>query len=246
MDNTKIKRLADFLKAAKHIAVFTGAGMSTASGIPDYRSSDGLYNTITSEEVFDIERFRRDPSVFFKVIGPLFCAILKAVPNAGHTSLARLESEFGKDVRIATQNIDGLHARAGSTRVYEVHGTMSTMTCTGCGAHTTIDGYLDDFEHGRVIRCKCGHVFKPDVTFFGESLPRKAFTDSISAFRRADLALVLGSSLVVYPAASLPSYRDSGVPLVIINKTPTSMDSEADLLLNDNIQDALPAALALL
>ncbi len=242
----KIKRLAELLKAAKNIACLTGAGMSTESGIPDYRSTSGLYNTLTSEEVFDINRFNRDPSQFFKVSGPLYCAIVEAQPNAGHLALAELESKFNKNVSIATQNIDGLHQKAGSQKVFEVHGTMRTLTCRKCGAQVVSDDYLPLFKNGETLYCKCGGVFKPDITFYGESLPEKAFTDSIYAFRRCDLAIVLGTSLVVYPAASLPSQKPHSSKLVIINRSETAMDEEADLVINDSIGNVLPKALELL
>lgn len=234
-----LNALMELINGAKNIAVLTGAGMSTESGIPDYRSTDGLYNTLTSEEVFDIGEFRRNPSQFYRVIGPLYCAIVEAKPNAGHLALRRLETELGKTVHIATQNIDGLHQKAGSSNVYEVHGTMATLTCPKCGAITKGEEHLAEFKQGETLRCKCGGVFKPDITFYGEMLPEQAFYNAISAFENCDLALVLGTSLAVYPAASLPSYRKKGVPLVIINRTPTSQDAAATLVLHDSIGAAL-------
>jgi len=242
----KIKQLAELIKNAKKIACLTGAGMSTESGIPDYRSTSGLYRTLTSEEVFDIDRFNRNPSEFYKVIGPLYCSIVEAQPNAGHLALAELESKFGKNVSVATQNIDGLHQKAGSSKVFEVHGTMHTLTCRKCGAQIVSDDYLPLFKNGETLYCKCGGVFKPDITFYGESLPEKAFSDAIRAFRCCDLAIVLGTSLVVYPAASLPSQKPFSSKLVIINRSETSMDEEADLVINDSIGGVLPKALELL
>lgn len=242
----KIKKLAELIRDAQNIACLTGAGMSTESGIPDYRSSSGLYNTLTSEEVFDINRFNRDPSEFYKVSGPLYCSIVNAQPNAGHLALAELETKFHKNVSIATQNIDSLHLKAGSTKVFEVHGTMRTLTCRRCGAKVVSDDYLPLFQKGETLYCKCGSVFKPDITFYGENLPEEAFSNAITAFRRCDLAIVLGTSLVVYPAAGIPSQKPYTSKLVIINRSETSMDEEADLVINDSIGAVLPKALELL
>ena len=239
-----ISQLAELLKNAKRIACLTGAGMSTESGIPDFRSTTGLYNTLASEEVFDINRFRRSPNDFYKVIGPLYTAIIEAKPNTGHLALARLEAEFGKQVTIATQNIDGLHQKAASKTVYEVHGTMSTLTCTKCRHHVSSDGYLPYFKEGQTLTCeKCGAPYKPDITFYGEALPEAAFTNSVEAFEKADLVMVLGTSLKVYPAAALPSYRSTLAKFVIINRTETDSDDQADLVIHDSIGEALTKAL---
>jgi len=244
METKGVSQLAALLANAKHIACLTGAGMSTESGIPDFRSTQGLYKTLTSEQVFDIKRFKMDPAQFYQVIGPLYCSIVEANPNPGHLALEELESRLHKDVKIATQNIDGLHQKAGSNHVYEVHGTMKTLICKNCGHTENGDAHLDDFKKGAVIKCSCGHVMKPDITFFGESLPHEAVALSIDAFENADLAIVLGTSLVVYPAAALPSYSKAGTPLVIINKTPTDCDGSATLVINDSIGKVLPAAVA--
>ena len=244
--NDKLKRFAELLSNAKNIACLTGAGMSTESGIPDYRSSDGLYNTMTSEEVFDIYAFRREPERFYKVIGPLYCAIVEAKPNSGHLALHGLEEKFGKNVAVATQNIDGLHQKAGSRNVYEVHGTMSTLTCQKCGINDTATVHLEEFKQGKTLQCKCGGIFKPDITFYGEMLPEEAYVSALQAFRGCDLAIVLGTSLVVYPAAALPSHRMSNVPLVIINKSETSMDGEATLVFNASIGEVLTETLKLM
>ncbi len=242
-----IQQLAQLLKNAKYIAVLTGAGMSTESGIPDYRSTDGLYRTLTSEEVFDIDRFHHAPQQFYQVIGPLYCSIVQAKPNAGHLALHELEERCGKTVHIATQNIDGLHQKAGSKHVYEVHGTMHTLTCLKCGHQTTDGEHLADFQEGKTLRCEhCGGIMKPDITFYGESLPEEAFTRSMKAFRSCDLAMVLGTSLVVYPAASLPSWRKDGVPLVILNRSRTAADNEAALVINAGIGEILPEAVKLI
>ena len=242
----QLQEFARLLKKAKRIACLTGAGMSTESGIPDYRSSNGLYNTLTSEEVFDIDAFKENPERFYKVIGPLYSSIVEAQPNAGHLALHALEENFGKNISIATQNIDGLHQKAGSKKVYEVHGTMSSLTCQKCGINDTATVHLDEFKQGKPLQCKCGGIFKPDITFYGEMLPEEAYVSALQAFRKCDLAIVLGTSLVVYPAAALPSYRPSNVPLVIINKSKTSMDDEAALVFNASIGEIMTETLKLL
>lgn len=244
--NSDITKLAGLISKAQRIAVLTGAGMSTESGIPDYRSTDGLYRTLTSEEVFDIDRFRSSPKSFYEVIGPLYCSIVEAQPNPGHLALAEIETRLHKRVDIATQNIDGLHHKALSKRIYEVHGTMKTLTCQRCHKQIDSDNYLPSFKNGEVLSCKCGGVFKPDITFYGESLPQEAFTSAIDAFEHCDLAIVLGTSLKVYPAAMLPSYRRTDVPLVIINKTETDADASASIVIHGKIGEVLPQAIALL
>ena len=234
----EISKLKNLIASFQRIAVLSGAGMSTESGIPDFRSSTGIYNTITSERIFDIDEFHRDPAQFYRFRKELQASILHAEPNAGHLALATLEKQ-GKQIEIATQNIDGLHQKAGSTRVYEVHGTMHTLTCTKC-RRSFKSADVDGTEPtGEILRCPCGGVLKPDITFFGEMLPEKAISDAIRAMEKAELVIVLGTSLQVYPAASLPSYRPAGVPLVIINMTPTPYDSEATLVLHSKIGEVL-------
>ncbi|MDX9982259.1 MAG: Sir2 family NAD-dependent protein deacetylase, partial [Lentisphaeria bacterium] len=159
-----------------------------------------------------------------------FGELWNAEPNPGHRALARLETEFGKRVDIATQNIDTLHQRAGSTRVHPLHGTIDTMSCPRCGAGCSSLDARPDLEAGRLPRCACGAVWKPDIVFFGEMLPEHAMADALAAMRRADLVLVLGTSLAVYPAAMLPSHRAPAARLVLVNLTPTPLDREADLV----------------
>ena len=247
MKQQEISQLAEMLKKARRIACLTGAGMSTESGIPDFRSSNGIYNTITSEEIFDINRFRKSPNGFYKIIGPMYTSIIEAKPNAGHLALTRLETEFGKKVAIATQNIDGLHQKANSSTIFEVHGTLRTLTCTRCRNHVESAGYLPLFQKGEPLICeKCGAAYKPDITFYGEALPEEAFENSLRAFSDADLVLVLGTSLAVYPAAALPTYRSTAAAFAIINRTETPSDSQADLVIHDSIGPILTAALELL
>ncbi len=240
-----IDALAGYLRSATRIACLTGAGMSTESGIPDYRSSStGLYRTLTSEEVFDIQRFRSNPSDFYRVIGPLYISIEEAKPNAGHLALAELAERCGKSVKIATQNIDGLHQKAGRVEVYEVHGTMRTLTCQRCGGQVDSSGLRDSLQAGELLRHHCNGVLKPDITFYGEMLPSKPLALARQAMIEADLVIVLGTSLLVYPAAALPSMRSQGCPLVIINRDAIAMDDQASLVINDSIGSVLPQAVA--
>jgi NAD-dependent deacetylase len=238
--------LAACLDAAERIAVLTGAGMSTESGIPDFRSSSGIYATVTSEEIFDLERFWQQPDKFYDFARTFFGDMWAAKPNAGHLVLAELEHDFGKQVDIATQNIDVLHQQAGSSRVHPVHGTIQTVSCLRCGAQRPTLETRPIFEAGDVPKCTCGCVWKPDIVFFGEVLPDRAVTDSVAAMRQADLVLVLGTSLAVYPAAALPGYRSGEAQLAIVNRTPTPLDREADAVCHESIGDVLQAAINIL
>ena len=239
----KIARFSEILKNAKKIAVLSGAGMSTESGIPDFRSSIGLYS-YTSEEVFDLDNFNRNPSSFFEIIAPLYDSIMKSEPNAGHLALHELEEKYGKTVTVATQNIDGLHQKAGSKTVHELHGGMLSLTCRKCGCQMlarTLDAQL---RSGKVVRHEptCMGVMKPDIVFYGEMLPQEALMASCKAMQQADLVMVLGTSLAVYPAAGLPDARKREADLVIINRTSTPLDGEATLVFHESIGEILPAA----
>lgn len=242
---SSVEKLAKTLRRARHIAVLTGAGISTESGIPDFRSPSGLYRTVTGAELFDIGFFDENPAEFYRIIGPMYRTILAAKPNIGHLALSGLE-KLGKTVTVATQNIDGLHRRAGSTNVCEIHGSMATLTCRACGRLYDSPRFEKTLFIGEVLRCECGGVLKPDITFFGEGLPHDAFLAAQIAFESADLALILGTSLAVYPAASLPSLRKSAVPLVIVNNTPTPLDDEAALVIHAPLGETLLGAVGII
>ncbi|MBP5639313.1 MAG: NAD-dependent deacylase [Victivallales bacterium] len=240
----RIGKLKEMVQKAKHIACLTGAGMSTESGVPDFRSSTGIYKTLCSEEVFDIDRFNSHPEGFYKVMAPVYGAMLDAEPNAGHLELARWEKESGKEICVATQNIDGLHQRAGSRNVQEVHGSMMSLTCKQCGATLQYSAFVDHLRTGVLLRhslagSSCHGVMKPDIVFYGESLPFDAFETASNAFMTADLVLVLGTSLAVYPAAGLPDCRPRGSRLVIVNRSETPLDRKADLLFHEDIGKVL-------
>ena len=225
---------AELLRRVRRIAVLTGAGISTPSGIPDFRSADGLYADERNASVFDIGEFHRRPEHFYRFAREFYPMLERAQPNAAHRALAAWE-QAGKEVHVATQNIDDLHRRAGSTRVHPVHGTVETSACVSCGAGRRTSELVPEVMAGRVPRCGCGGVFKPDITFFGERLPEDAWSRSVEAMHGADLVLVIGTSLAVYPAASLPDYRRPDAALIVVNRDPTPLDGAADIVLRGDV-----------
>lgn len=236
--------LAKCFTAARKIAFLTGAGASTESGIPDFRSSTGIYNT-TSEEIFSIDFFNADPERFYSFFADFYRGIVEARPNAGHLAIAELERRCGKSVEVVTQNIDGLHGLAGSTKVREIHGTLRTATCQTCERSYDESRFSADMLAGRVPKCDCGGVLKPDVVFYGEELPAAAFNASRRAMWETELLVVAGTSLQVYPAAGLPRECDAGAPFVVVNKTPTPLDYQASLVFRAGIGEVLTGAVAL-
>lgn len=231
----KIERLRQILHNSKSLCVFTGAGISCPSGIPDFRSADGLYNQdsglqIPPEEIISHSFFTEHTDLFYdfyksKMLYP------KAQPNAAHRYFAELEA-VGKQVSVVTQNIDGLHTAAGSTRVFEIHGSALRNHCMQCGAFYSVDAIA---ESAGVPRCtQCGGIIKPDVVLYEEPLDEKTVQGALNAIATADTLLIIGTSLVVYPAASYVRYF-SGGNLVVLNKTETACDRMADLTVYDDI-----------
>jgi len=228
------KDLQQLIDQSKYLVAFTGAGVSTLSGLPDFRGQNGFYSNPDNQRVFDIDVFRREPSVYYRS----FCSVLYSNLNLEssliHQSLAQLERE-GRLKAIITQNIDQLHQKAGSQRVIEVHGSPAGHTCQRCGTKFAFDEICRRVNAGDIPpRCACGGAIKPDITFFGEALPPDAWAEAVRVAKQADLMLVLGSSLVVQPAASLPElcHRNGG-KLVIVNDQPTPLDRFATLHLDD-------------
>lgn len=240
-------RLQELLRSAHRIAVLTGAGMSTESGIPDFRSPGGLYETV-GEDIFELDAFLARPERFWCAIGPFYQEVLAAKPNGGHLALAALErAPWGKRVCVATQNIDVLHQRAGSRNVCTLHGTMETLSCPQCGFSSLSERFLEVMKTGGTPRCpRCGHPLRPDIVFFGEDLPQRDFAAAMEAFARCDLALVLGTSLQVMPASHLPAQRPADAPLVILNRDETWMDGQATLVLHQNTAGLLARCLGVL
>lgn len=232
----KIEQLQDLIDRSQKIVFFGGAGVSTESNIPDFRSSDGVYNLklnrhFTAEQLVSRTMFERYPEEFFDfykkhLIYP------EARPNAAHIYLAALE-KMGKLRAIVTQNIDSLHEMAGSQKVLKLHGSADRNYCLGCHRFYDLTAFLE-FE-GSVPHClDCGKVVKPDVTLYEESLDMTVFSQAIQVIQQADLLIIGGTSLVVYPAASLIDYF-SGTNLVVINKSSTPQDSQADLVIEGKI-----------
>ena len=237
-----IEKLKSFLKNAEKIAVLSGAGMSTASGLPDFRSQRGLYNTIVTPLVFSKWLFRIWPDYLYKKLWPFYEQLAQAKPNEGHLALAALEKQ-GKHVEIITQNVDCLHQAAGSTCVHEIHGTVKSMTCMRCGKQQRIAHDMFTGPVKKAPRCSCGGVFKPDIVFFGEELPGEPLRLALLAMLNADLVLVCGTSLKVAPANQLLAYRVEGTPVVVINRQPTMMDEFAALVIHDDIGGVLKQAI---
>lgn len=226
--------LYEMILSSKHCVAFTGAGVSTLSGIRDFRGKDGFYKTADANKVFDINVFRRDPSFYYRMTKDFIYNIDEKKPSVVHKVLAELERN--SIVRaVITQNIDLLHQKAGNRRVIELHGSPETHHCLSCGSTMPFSQAAAIVRSGALPRCpNCGSVMKPDITFFGESLPYQALQDAVEEARAADLMLVLGSSLMVYPAASLPEYTlESGGKIVIVNDMDTHLDWQASLKFDD-------------
>ena len=240
---TAVGGAADLLRRASHAVALTGAGISTPSGIPDFRSAGvGLWERYDPMAVASLTRFRYDPEAFFVFLQPLAAQILRAAPNAAHLALARLE-QAGRLVGVITQNIDQLHQRAGSQRVLEVHGNVRRATCIVCYLEVDARPTLQEFvEHGTVPRCAaCGGVLKPNVILFGEELPRATFDQARAWCAAADVLLVVGSSLEVTPVSLLPQVAiEAGARLIIVNREPTYLDQRAAAVFREDLVEVLP------
>ncbi|MBR4523646.1 MAG: NAD-dependent deacetylase [Kiritimatiellae bacterium] len=220
-----MQRLISAIQSAKSLVALTGAGVSTFSGIPDFRGPQGLYKNPDAERIFDIDWFDRDPAVYYRGCRELVYGLEKFRPGPVHLALKKLE-DLGLMKGIATQNIDMLHQKAGSANVWELHGSPLFHHCRHCGRVATFEEVCKMLAQGaEVARCPCGGAYKPDITFFGESLPEEAFLAAQSAAIRADAMLVLGTSLTVFPAAGLPNLTlKAGGKVFIVNAQPTQLD----------------------
>lgn len=242
--HTAILKAARLIKNAEMVSVLTGAGISTPSGVPDFRSAgSGLWTRYFPMEVASLTSFRQHPKRFFEWLRPLASHMCNAEPNPAHHALADLENHGYLDTLI-TQNIDLLHHKAGSKNILEVHGTLNTLSCTSCYYQTTSESYLDAFIHnGDVPYCpKCGSILKPDVILFEEQLPVKIWQKARKASKQSDLMIIAGSSLVVTPVAGLPiDVLDNGGNLIIINNMSTYIDERAAVVIMDDVASAIPA-----
>jgi NAD-dependent deacetylase len=237
-----INRAAELLRQADSAVALTGAGHSTPSGIPDFRSPEsGLWTQVDPLAVASLFAFRLRPQGFYDWIRPLARVMLEAQPNPGHHALAQLE-KAGLLRSVITQNIDGLHQRAGSLRVHEVHGHMREATCIHCYRVVPAESLIEEFlAEGQVPRCTCGGVMKPNVILFGEQLPLNVLTAARQDTTACDLMLVIGSSLTVEPVSDLPLMAlGHGAKLIIVNYQPTHLDERADVLIHADLADVVP------
>ena len=232
----KIETLRKWIAESSRIVAFTGAGVSTESGIPDFRSVDGLYNQkfdYPPETIISHSFYERKPEYFFRFYREKMLP-LGFEPNITHRTFAQWEAE-GKLLAVVTQNIDGLHQKAGSKTVYELHGSVLRNYCTRCRKFHSAEFIKDS---PGIPRCSCGGIVKPDVVLYEEGLDQDVIEKSVMAIRRADLMIVAGTSLTVYPAAGFVNYY-RGNRLVLINRDETPYDSYADLVIHDSLGKVL-------
>jgi NAD-dependent deacetylase len=243
IEKRKIYHAANLLNNAKHAIVLTGAGISTESGIPDFRSESGIWKKYKPEIYGDIKSFLQDPSKFWKMAEEIAPNLFNAKPNPGHYAIAELEK---MDIikAIITQNVDELHQKAGSVLVYEVHGNINRFTCLGCRASYTKEQVLRKLKKDKKSypNCDvCAAPLKPSVILFGESLPKFEIFYSQDIAKKSDIMLIAGSSLEVAPVCDLPIYtlREGG-KLIIVNDEPTSLDSKAEVVIHHKTGTILP------
>ena len=243
MDQTQVLLLRSYVQKARHVVFFGGAGVSTESGIPDFRSADGLYQQkydVPPEGILSHSYFLAHPAQFYRFYrDKMNC--LAANPNPAHRTLAKWE-KTGRVSAVVTQNIDGLHTKAGSRTVWELHGSIYRNYCMDCGKPYPAEAIFDSSDP--VPRCSCGGVIRPDVVLYEEGLSDETVEGAIDAIRNADLLLVAGTSLTVYPAAGLLRFY-GGNRLVLINRDETPMDALATLVMRDKVGEVLSAVDAL-
>ncbi len=243
-----VDALADLVRSSERIVALTGAGISTPSGIPDFRSpGEGIWEKVDPMKVATIDAFHRDTRAFWDFYRPRFDLLGDKLPNPAHHALAELE-RAGKLDAVITQNIDRLHRHAGTTELIEVHGSIETSSCTTCGSSWDLEQVQELFDEEGIAVCSCcfGKV-KPDVVLFGEMLPVAAIERARDLAESADLMLCVGSSLEVFPAAGLPELTLArGGSVAIITQGPTPYDGDAAIRLTDDVAEVLPALVAAL
>jgi NAD-dependent deacetylase len=242
-------RVAELLERSERAVVLTGAGVSVPSGIPDFRTpGKGIWEKVDPMKVAHIDAFRSDPDRFWHFYGNRFATLDDRQPNAAHEAIAELERR-GLIRGVITQNIDRLHRRAGSDNVIEVHGSIEWSVCLECGARVGIERVLEQLRGGvGTPECEaCVTPLKPDVVLFGELLPEEAMSDAFSLASEADLMLAVGSSLEVYPVASLPGVTiENGGRLALVTQGRTPYDGDAEVKLSGDVVEELEAVLAAL
>src|SRR5512132_474166 len=232
--------LACLIRAHQPCVALTGAGVSTESGIPDFRSPTGMWAQFDPLEFATLGAFQRDPEKVWRFYAPRFSMLTEAEPNRAHLTLAELE-RYGLLCAVVTQNIDLLHERAGSREVVEVHGSIRSATCPGCGEREQLERVLQLLAEAHAPACPvCGEILKPDVVFFGELLPAAAIERASELARSAGVLLVVGSALEVYPVAGLPEETlAAGGQLAIVNRGPTPYDARAALRIDGSAGEVL-------
>lgn len=240
---TLARKAGELIRSARHAVAFTGAGISTPSGIPDFRSAgSGLWTKDDPMVVASLTTFRLRPDVFFNWLRPLARSMAQASPNPAHLALARMEAA-GLIQGVITQNIDDLHRRAGTRQLYELHGTMDTLTCPGCRQKYASAEFKAAFiDAGEIPHCpRCGKVVKPDIVLFEEMLPMQVWRAAEEQAEAADLMLVVGSALEVGPANTLPALAvQNGASLIINTRSETFLDEYATLRLPFDVAETLP------
>ena len=236
----ELREVRQVLARARSVTVLTGAGISAESGIPTFRGPGGLWRNFAPEQLATAEAFARDPKLVWEWYDWRRSIIHQAQPNPGHQALAEFERRKGGQVHftLITQNVDGLHSRAGSRNLVKLHGDIWRLDCTGCGRTERNEQVpLEPLPP----RCGCGALTRPGVVWFGEPLPAEAWERASAASREAELFLLVGTSAVVYPAAGLAELaRDAGTKLVIVNPEPTPLDHLADWVLRGKAGEILP------
>ncbi|MHA1985691.1 MAG: SIR2 family NAD-dependent protein deacylase [Promethearchaeota archaeon] len=242
LDRENITKIAKILLDSKNTVVLTGAGVSTESGIPDFRGESGIWKKYQPEIYGNIQSFLNDPSKFWKMAKEIAPTLFNAIPNPGHFALAELE-KMKLIKAIITQNIDELHQKAGAVIVYEVHGSINRFTCLGCRASYTKDKVFNKLkrEKGSPKCDYCSAPLRPSVVLFGEDLPNFEKYMSIDLSKKTDVLLIAGSSLTVVPICDLPRYTiKEGGKLIIVNDEPTYLDDKAEIVINNKTGIILP------
>lgn len=224
-----------YLKESQYTVSLTGAGVSTASGIPDFRGPNGLYKRLPNN-IFDLEFFKNNPAKYYELTFDLVHTFDEKQPSTTHKMLSKLE-KAGYLEAVITQNIDGLHQKAGSSNVVELHGNTSKFLCLNCGKSYSKEDLTEILNKQNPPKCSCGGLIKPDVVFFGEMLPMDAINKAEQLSVNAELFVALGSSLVVYPAAQFPLIsKRNGSKLIIVNRGESGLDSIADLKIDGDLE----------